>query len=429
MNGVPGPRSNSAAPGPMTAPPTAPKPLSQMPTTTTTSNSNSGQAQQAPSQLDQAAAPPKPQQKRPSRAIPLPPQAVAAAAAAAAAKAKMMSQLTSRTTAASSAAAINGSTALQPPAGVMTSAQAPVNPAAPAASSINLPDPSATGRMPTWVGAVETPANAGSAAGQPMTVQQPGAAPASEDPASERCSNCRAINNLSWRRHPTTNGVLCHQCSLHITLYGKDRPVRGRKPSGAAAKGRRPRQSEDEPSDSAAAGGEAASTQSEEAAAPQYRSVKLKRPRTAASSKASDFEADTAENVGSGSKTHPPSSRVNTSNQRAPSANAALSGHETSSVKRRPPAVPVIIPASTDGPSPPAWTEVFSNVYMHRSRRRVANEEVEVCSCSLQKGQCCGPHDQCLNRSVFIECTRGHCKCGDSCRNQALQRRDLPDKR
>eukprot|EP00798_Chlamydomonas_sp_ICE-L_P026106 gene26106-11820_t len=76
------------------------------------------------------------------------------------------------------------------------------------------------------------------------------------------------------------------------------------------------------------------------------------------------------------------------------------------------------------GKGAPAWNNIRSNVYLSRARR--AQRSDEVCECDTKLGQHCGPNDDCLNRSLMIECTPGCCPVGDACQNQRIQRQQFP---
>ncbi|DBA03464.1 TPA: hypothetical protein N0F65_002872 [Lagenidium giganteum] len=67
------------------------------------------------------------------------------------------------------------------------------------------------------------------------------------------------------------------------------------------------------------------------------------------------------------------------------------------------------------------------NVYVQRQERSLTEEEVQICSCTLPPDpESKGCTDDCINRSLLIECHPNHCPCGDRCSNQRIQRGERP---
>ena len=66
------------------------------------------------------------------------------------------------------------------------------------------------------------------------------------------------------------------------------------------------------------------------------------------------------------------------------------------------------------------WEKIPRNVYAHRERRRLTDDDVMVCVCCVEDGVGCGA--DCLNRLVLSECDPAHCPCGSACQNQRMSR-------
>ncbi|GLJ29914.1 hypothetical protein SUGI_0591390 [Cryptomeria japonica] len=70
------------------------------------------------------------------------------------------------------------------------------------------------------------------------------------------------------------------------------------------------------------------------------------------------------------------------------------------------------------------WTSIEHNIYVNRCRKSPTIDEIMICQCKAPDGGtpgCCG--DDCLNRSMNIECVPGTCPCGDLCSNQRFQKK------
>lgn len=73
----------------------------------------------------------------------------------------------------------------------------------------------------------------------------------------------------------------------------------------------------------------------------------------------------------------------------------------------------------------PKFEVITANIYRHRARRKLEEEDIPVCHCFNIMGETsCG--DNCVNRLMSVECLRGHCPCGESCTNQRFQRANHP---
>ncbi|KAH9300569.1 hypothetical protein KI387_012152, partial [Taxus chinensis] len=67
------------------------------------------------------------------------------------------------------------------------------------------------------------------------------------------------------------------------------------------------------------------------------------------------------------------------------------------------------------------WTSIERNIYVNRCRKTPTIDEIMVCHCKFPEDGspgCCG--EDCLNRSMNIECVPGTCPCGDLCSNQRV---------
>ncbi|KAK7275604.1 hypothetical protein RIF29_16723 [Crotalaria pallida] len=69
------------------------------------------------------------------------------------------------------------------------------------------------------------------------------------------------------------------------------------------------------------------------------------------------------------------------------------------------------------------FTCIFSNEFLHRSRKTQTIDEIMVCHCKPPPEGKLGCGDECLNRMLNIECEQGTCPCGDRCSNQQFQKR------
>jgi hypothetical protein len=67
-----------------------------------------------------------------------------------------------------------------------------------------------------------------------------------------------------------------------------------------------------------------------------------------------------------------------------------------------------------------SFRELLALRFVSRPRRRLAEDDVDVCRCPPASG--CG--DACELRATQRECNPDHCPCGAGCRNQRLQRRE-----
>eukprot|EP00052_Salpingoeca_macrocollata_P024616 m.221004 g.221004 ORF g.221004 m.221004 type:complete len:1009 (+) comp22283_c0_seq2:107-3133(+) len=89
---------------------------------------------------------------------------------------------------------------------------------------------------------------------------------------------------------------------------------------------------------------------------------------------------------------------------------------------------PMPAPTSTPTPTPmPDYKPISENVFMVTRRR---SRERMVCDCSFVPGEddpedACG--DACLNRQLFIECSKTHCPCGKHCTNTLFQSKRWAD--
>ncbi|KAJ1721740.1 hypothetical protein LPJ53_003776 [Coemansia erecta] len=45
------------------------------------------------------------------------------------------------------------------------------------------------------------------------------------DGSIKSCSNCKATETPSWRRHPESQDLLCNACGLYLRLHRKSRPI------------------------------------------------------------------------------------------------------------------------------------------------------------------------------------------------------------
>ncbi|KAE9022161.1 hypothetical protein PF005_g5049 [Phytophthora fragariae] len=67
------------------------------------------------------------------------------------------------------------------------------------------------------------------------------------------------------------------------------------------------------------------------------------------------------------------------------------------------------------------------NVYVQRKERKLAEDEVTICSCKPPTNENeMGCLDDCLNRAALVECIQGFCKCADRCDNMRIQRGAMP---
>lgn len=67
----------------------------------------------------------------------------------------------------------------------------------------------------------------------------------------------------------------------------------------------------------------------------------------------------------------------------------------------------------------PAVRQVLRNLFAHRKRKVVDEDDIMVCTCesvNAEGGMGCG--EDCINRLMCIECTPGYCPCGERCSNQ-----------
>ncbi|KAJ1387368.1 Zinc finger, CW-type [Sesbania bispinosa] len=69
------------------------------------------------------------------------------------------------------------------------------------------------------------------------------------------------------------------------------------------------------------------------------------------------------------------------------------------------------------------FTRIFTNEFLHRSRKTQTIDEIMVCHCKPPQEGRLGCGDECLNRMLNIECVQGTCPCGDCCSNQQFQKR------
>lgn len=72
-------------------------------------------------------------------------------------------------------------------------------------------------------------------------------------------------------------------------------------------------------------------------------------------------------------------------------------------------------------PKPPSFARLQRNRIVGRDHVAPHPDTVPECNCR-PGGSGCEPAD-CLNAALRIECTAGHCACGDACANQRMQRR------
>jgi SET domain/AWS domain/Histone-lysine N-methyltransferase NSD-like, variant PHD zinc finger len=69
---------------------------------------------------------------------------------------------------------------------------------------------------------------------------------------------------------------------------------------------------------------------------------------------------------------------------------------------------------------PPPYKKIFSNVYKVPKAPKPRRDEIEVCMCNPNTGNC---GNNCMNRVTLMECDRKQCPCGERCTNQRIQRR------
>ncbi|KAI4307227.1 hypothetical protein L6164_030437 [Bauhinia variegata] len=70
------------------------------------------------------------------------------------------------------------------------------------------------------------------------------------------------------------------------------------------------------------------------------------------------------------------------------------------------------------------FTRIYTNEFLHRSRKDQTIDEIMVCSCKPPLAGQLGCGEECLNRMLNIECVQGTCPCGDLCSNQQFQKRE-----
>ncbi|KAI4337862.1 hypothetical protein L6164_016231 [Bauhinia variegata] len=68
------------------------------------------------------------------------------------------------------------------------------------------------------------------------------------------------------------------------------------------------------------------------------------------------------------------------------------------------------------------FTHIFTNEFLHRSRKHQTIDEIMVCNCKPPPVGQLGCGKKCLNRILNIECVQGTCPCGDLCSNQEFQK-------
>ena len=72
----------------------------------------------------------------------------------------------------------------------------------------------------------------------------------------------------------------------------------------------------------------------------------------------------------------------------------------------------------------PAVRQVLRNLFAHRKRKVVDEDDIMVCTCERVHGETgAGCGEDCINRLMCIECTPGYCPCGERCSNQMFTRR------
>lgn len=89
--------------------------------------------------------------------------------------------------------------------------------------------------------------------------------------------------------------------------------------------------------------------------------------------------------------------------------------------KAAPPQAPPTMPLPK---APPLYTHLHRSRILGRKPVVLHSDTVPECGCRpdwANGGRGCDP-ESCLNAAVRIECTPGHCACGDACSNQRMQR-------
>lgn len=72
----------------------------------------------------------------------------------------------------------------------------------------------------------------------------------------------------------------------------------------------------------------------------------------------------------------------------------------------------------------PSVRQVLRNLFAHRKRKVVDEDDIMVCTCESVNGESgAGCGEDCINRLMCIECTPGYCPCGEQCSNQMFTRR------
>ncbi|KAH7387091.1 hypothetical protein KP509_16G004500 [Ceratopteris richardii] len=74
------------------------------------------------------------------------------------------------------------------------------------------------------------------------------------------------------------------------------------------------------------------------------------------------------------------------------------------------------------GQPQPTWTFIKQNIFQHRQRKVEEIDEQMICSCEPPEDGSLGCGEDCLNRSLNIECISQTCPCGDACSNQRFQK-------
>jgi SET domain/AWS domain len=75
---------------------------------------------------------------------------------------------------------------------------------------------------------------------------------------------------------------------------------------------------------------------------------------------------------------------------------------------------------------PPVWQLIAKNIYMHRERKQLDEDEVMICQCKPIWGTdttTIGCGENCLNRMLNIECVAKYCPCGERCTNRSFSKR------
>eukprot|EP01117_Protostelium_nocturnum_P007245 TRINITY_DN2590_c0_g1_i3.p1 TRINITY_DN2590_c0_g1~~TRINITY_DN2590_c0_g1_i3.p1 ORF type:complete len:611 (+),score=190.28 TRINITY_DN2590_c0_g1_i3:140-1834(+) len=71
------------------------------------------------------------------------------------------------------------------------------------------------------------------------------------------------------------------------------------------------------------------------------------------------------------------------------------------------------------------FENVTHNVYIERKQVKLSREDISICDCRPTPGEIpCG--NDCINRTIFMECTPNYCQVGDACTNQRFQRAIYP---